>query len=79
MITADDRMGIEKCLTKNYLLKYGMDYFGKKDLIYIDLMGSDDIARQQYYEWEIRFYLNISLINIMLPNIMYSHFKSWTI
>ena len=39
----EDRVNIEKCLTENYLLKKGMDYFGKRDLIYIDLYGSDDV------------------------------------
>jgi hypothetical protein len=24
-------------------LKYGNDYFGKRDLIYIDLFGTDDV------------------------------------
>ena len=42
-LKAEDRMNVEKCLTENYLIKHGMDYFGKRDLIYIDLYGSDDI------------------------------------
>ena len=39
----DDRMNFEKCLTENYLVKHGYDYFGKRDLIYIDLYGSQDV------------------------------------
>jgi hypothetical protein len=36
---AEERMTMEKCLVQNYLLKRGMDYFGKRDLIYIDMQG----------------------------------------
>jgi archaeosine-15-forming tRNA-guanine transglycosylase len=39
----EDRVAVERCLTENYLLKKGMDYFGKRDLIYIDLFGTDDV------------------------------------
>ena len=47
-------MAMETCLVKNYLVKHGMDYFGKKDLIYIDMQGDEDVARlghseKQYY------------------------------
>lgn len=41
----EERMNFEKCLTENFLVKYGYDYFGKRDLIYIDLYGSDDAAK----------------------------------
>ena len=40
---ADKRMVMERCLTQNYLLKLGMDYFGKRDLLYIDMRGDQDI------------------------------------
>merc|ERR1711924_477444 len=39
----EERVNFEKCLTQNYLLKHGMDYFGKRDFIYIDLYGSKDV------------------------------------
>ena len=39
----DERLSFERCLTENYLVKKGYDYFGKRDLIYIDLIGTDDI------------------------------------
>jgi len=42
---ADDRLKMERCLTSNYLLKFGLDYFGKRDLIYIDMQGDKDVAR----------------------------------
>ena len=35
------RLMMEDCLTRNYLLKKGMDYFGKRDLIYIDMRGQE--------------------------------------
>lgn len=35
----DDRMKMERCLTKNFLLKFGLDVFGKRDLLYIDMRG----------------------------------------
>lgn len=41
----EERMNMEKCLTENFLVKHGYDYFGKRDLIYIDLMGPQDIRR----------------------------------
>lgn len=41
----EERMNFEKCLTENFLLKHGMDYFGKRDLIYIDLFGTDDVMK----------------------------------
>ena len=42
-LKADQKLGFERCLAENYLLKYGKDYFGKRDLIYIDLYGTKDI------------------------------------
>lgn len=42
---ATARMSMESCLIKNYLLKHGMNYFGKRDLIYIDMQGDKDVAR----------------------------------
>ena len=44
-MTADRRMVMERCLTKNFLLKFGMDVFGKRDLLYIDMRGNEDVAR----------------------------------
>ena len=41
----DERLAIEKCLVQNFLLQKGMDYFGKKDLIYIDMMGDQDVSK----------------------------------
>lgn len=37
------RMEMEQCLVKNYLLKHGLDYFGKRDLIYIDMKGTRNV------------------------------------
>lgn len=42
-LKAEERLGFERCLTENFLVKKGMDYFGKRDLIYIDLYGTDDL------------------------------------
>ena len=38
----EERVNFEKCLTENFLVKKGMDYFGKRDLIFIDLYGTQD-------------------------------------
>lgn len=38
-------MNFEKCMTENFLIKHGNDYFGKRDLIYIDMFGTDDVKR----------------------------------
>jgi hypothetical protein len=41
----EERMNFEKCLTENFLVKHGYDYFGKRDLIYIDLYGNADVDK----------------------------------
>ena len=46
----DDRMKMERCLTQNFLLKFGMDVFGKRDLLYIDMRGDQDVAKQYSME-----------------------------
>jgi len=43
----EERLGLERCLTENYLVKRGYNYFGKRDLIYIDLFGSDDVRNME--------------------------------
>lgn len=48
---AEKRMVMERCLTQNFLLKMGMDYFGKRDLLFIDMRGDADIARM--YDMEM--------------------------
>ena len=42
-VDQERRVQFEQCLTRNYLMKYGFDYFGKRDLIYIDLVGTRDL------------------------------------
>ena len=39
----EERVNFEKCLTENFLVKHGYDYFGKRDLIYLDLYGTEDV------------------------------------
>jgi len=46
-LKAEERVSFERCLVENYLLKHGNDYFGKRDLIYLDLYGTEDIANLQ--------------------------------
>lgn len=41
-LNAEQRVQFERCLTENFLLKRGQDYFGKRDLIYVDLYGLED-------------------------------------
>ena len=41
----EERVNFERCLTKNFLLEYGMDYFGKRELIFLDLHGTADVKR----------------------------------
>jgi len=41
----EERVNFEKCLTENYLMKRGMDYFGKRDLIYLDMYGTNDVRK----------------------------------
>ena len=39
----EERLNFEKCLTENFLIKKGMDYFGKREVIFVDLFGSKDV------------------------------------
>ncbi len=41
----EERLNFERCLTENYLIKYGENYFGNRDLIYIDLYGPKDLNK----------------------------------
>ena len=52
MMGKADRMVMEQCLTKNYLIAKGMDYFGKKDLIYLDMMGTSDVEALRTKEYK---------------------------
>lgn len=47
---SDQRMVMERCLTKNFLLKFGMDVFGKRDLLFVDMRGSADVAKMYNME-----------------------------
>ena len=42
---AEKRMTMERCLTQNFLLRFGMDVFGKRDLLYVDMRGDQDVAK----------------------------------
>ena len=44
-MTPVHRLQMEQCLFKNFLLKHGNDYFGKRDMIYLDMQGDQDVAR----------------------------------
>ena len=55
MMPPRERLAMEKCLTKNYLLKHGLDYFGKKDFIYIDMMGQSTYERMGGLERIVEF------------------------
>ena len=41
---------MEKCLTENFIVKHGLNYFGKRDLIYIDMRGDQDVALQTTWD-----------------------------
>ena len=45
MYSINAKIKVEKCLTEEYLMKHGWDYFGKRDLIYIDMWGTKDVKR----------------------------------
>lgn len=45
LLKYEERLNFEKCMTENFLVKHGQDYFGKRDLIYIDLHGTEDVKR----------------------------------
>ena len=38
-VTPENKFAMERCLTEDFLLKRGMNFFGKKDLIFIDMRG----------------------------------------
>ena len=33
----------EQCLIKNFLVPHGWDYFGKRDVIYLDMYDNEDV------------------------------------
>ena len=41
----EERVNFEKCLTENYLMKKGFDYFGARDVIYLDMYGTNDVRK----------------------------------
>jgi hypothetical protein len=43
----EERINFERCLTENFLVKHGANYFGKRDLIYLDLYSNKDQATLQ--------------------------------
>jgi hypothetical protein len=42
-LSTEDKGNMEKCLTENFLAKYGDNYFGKRDLLYIDMKSPSDL------------------------------------
>ena len=42
-VPEEKRMEFERCITKDYLLKYGLNYFGDRDFLYIDMFGQNDV------------------------------------
>ena len=44
------RFAMEKCLTENFIQKHGLNYFGQRDLIYIDMRGDQDASN--HTEWD---------------------------
>lgn len=44
-LKVEEKNNVERCLTENYLVKYGQNYFGKRDIIYLDLYGTEDVKR----------------------------------
>lgn len=38
----EERMNFERCITENYLLKKGLNYFGKRDFLYVDLFDMEN-------------------------------------
>jgi len=52
-MTQPERMVMEKCLTQNFLLKFGMDIFGKRDLLFIDMRGDKDVASMYSMEQRV--------------------------
>ena len=51
-LSYEEKVNFEKCLTQNFLMKEGMDYFGKRDLIFIDLLGSPDVRSMTTMNYE---------------------------
>ena len=43
LLTDEDKVQFERCLIQNYLIPYGMDYFGKRQLIYLDMYDSRNV------------------------------------
>ena len=44
------RANMENCLTRHFLVRKGADYFGKRDLIYVDMRGDQDSALRSTWD-----------------------------
>ena len=47
---AEVRMNMERCLTRHFLMRAGEDYFGRRDLIYVDMRGDQDVALRSTWD-----------------------------
>lgn len=48
--TPEVRANMESCLTRHFLVRAGADYFGKRDLIYVDMRGDQDSALRNTWD-----------------------------
>eukprot|EP00349_Pseudokeronopsis_sp_Brazil_P000548 CAMPEP_0202965374 /NCGR_PEP_ID=MMETSP1396-20130829/9371_1 /ASSEMBLY_ACC=CAM_ASM_000872 /TAXON_ID= /ORGANISM="Pseudokeronopsis sp., Strain Brazil" /LENGTH=103 /DNA_ID=CAMNT_0049688063 /DNA_START=13 /DNA_END=324 /DNA_ORIENTATION=- len=44
-LSYEEKLNFERCLTENYLVKRGYNYFGKRDFIYLDMYGDEDYMK----------------------------------
>lgn len=42
-LDAEQRMSMERCIVQNYLIPFGNNYFGKRDFIYLDTYGDNEV------------------------------------
>lgn len=52
-LSHEEKANFERCLVQNYLVKHGDDYFGKRDLIHLDLYSNSDIRNLNALAWKI--------------------------
>lgn len=42
--SGEQRMNMERCLTRHFIMRAGENYFGRGDLIYVDMKGDQDVG-----------------------------------
>ena len=56
-----EKIIMEQCLVRNFLIPKGLNYFGDRQIIYLDMMDNDDVYRMTERNLETRPLFNTSI------------------